>query len=136
MSEYIETSESRFPSTNSYIREIVLPVLPATKLAAPIYTVDLHVHWELEEYLKNNFNAKDNAKEKLDYIVTLTGNVTCAQALPCGQYMQQTWPRTGATTLAAIKYALLQGESREYHQTFPIGNPSSRRQFCISVVRY
>ena len=54
MSEYIETSESRFPSTNSYIREIVLPVLRATKLAAPIYTADLHVHWELEEYLEKN----------------------------------------------------------------------------------
>ena len=136
MSEYIKTSESHAPSMNSYIREIVLPVLPPTKLAAPEYTVHLHVHWELEEYLEEKFDAEDKAKEKLDYIVTLTGDVACAQALPCGEYMQQTWPRTGAATLATIKHALLQGESCEYHQTFPIGNPSSRRQFCTSVVRY
>lgn len=136
MSEYLKTSESRSPSTTSYIRDIVLPVLPATKLAAPTYTVHLHVHWELEECLEEKYNAKGNAKEKLEYIPTLTGEVACAQALPCGQYMEQTWPQTGATTLAAIKSALVGGDRGEYHQTFPIGYPSSRRQICASVVPY
>ena len=84
MSEYTKTSESHFPSMNSYIREIVLPALPPTKMAAPLYTVDLHVPWELEEYIEKEFHAKDNVKEEIDYIVTLTGKVACAQALPCG----------------------------------------------------
>lgn len=118
-----------FPSMKSYIRGIVLPLLPPTDLV-PIYTVALRVHWELEEYLEQEFDAKD----KIDDIVTLTGEVACAQALPCGEYMQQTWPRNGAKTLAAVKYTLVHGSSSEYHQTFPIGKPLSRRQICASLV--
>ena len=112
---------SLFPSMKSYIREIIQPLLPPTN-RFPIYSVTVCVHWELESYLKQGFDADVDISD----IVTLTGEVTRAQALPCGEYMQQTWPRTGADTLTAVKYALKRGNSHKYPQSFPIGNPVPR----------
>ena len=109
-----------FPSMKSYIREIILPLLPATN-RFPIYSVAVRVLWELEEYLFEGFDANVD----IDDIATLTGEVAYAQALPCGEYMQQSSPRTGADTLTAVKYALKRGNSHEYPQSFPIGNPFS-----------
>ena len=106
-------------SMKSYIRATILPVLPRMGLG-PRYTVDLLVHWELEEYLgrKKYFDVEDD----MDGILTLTGKVAHAQALPCGEYMKQSWPRTGAATLAAIKCALKPDDSCdscEYPQPSP-----------------
>ena len=96
------------PSMKSNIQEIILLLLPPTN-RVPIYSVALRVHWELEEYLDKYFDAKDDNGN----IMTLTGEVACAQALPCGEYMQQTWPRTGAATFTAVQYTLLHGSSCE-----------------------
>ena len=100
-----------FPSMKSYIREKVLPLLPSTNLVS-IYTVTLYVHWELEEYLDRDFDANDD----MDDMLTLTGEVQYAQGLPCAGYVKQSWPRTGASTLATIKSALQRGKSCEYPQ--------------------
>lgn len=115
-----------FPSMKSYIREIILPLLPATN-RVPIYSVAVRVHWELEEFLHKEVDAKVDIYNDMYNIITLTGEVAYAQALPCGEYMQQSWPRTGAATLDAIKYALLRGPSCEYPPPLPIGELSSRR---------
>ncbi len=101
-----------FPRVKSYIREVIEPLLPATKLT-PIYTVAVRVHWEIEEYLGQEFGPEDD----IDDIVTLTGDVACAQALPCGDYMRQSWPQTGEATLAAVKHALQKRSSCESHKT-------------------
>ena len=101
-----------FPSMKSYIREKVLPLLPSTNLVS-IHTVTLYVHWELEEYLDRDFDAND----VIDDMLTLTGEVPYAQGLPCAAYVKQSWPRTGAATLAAIKSALQRGKSCEYPQS-------------------
>lgn len=111
-----------FPSMKSYIREIIQPLLLATNLA-PIYSVTVRVHWELEYYLEQEFDAKDDIGD----ILTLTGEVARAQALPCGEYMQQSWPGTGTATLAAVKSVLLHGHSCEYSRSLPIGNRFPRR---------
>ena len=98
-----------FPSMDSYIRDTILPLLPPTNLDS-IYSVVLRVHWELEGYRYTNFDAK----HEMDDIMTLTGEVAYAQALPCREYMRQSWRHTGAATLAAIKNALERGDSCEY----------------------
>ncbi len=106
-----------FPSMKSYIREIIQPLLLATNLA-PIYSVAVRVHWELEYYLEQELDPKDDIGD----ILALTGEVARAQALPCGEYMQQSWPRTGTATLAAVKDILRRGYSCECPQFFPIDN--------------
>ena len=112
---------SMFPSMKSYIREIIQPLLPPTNRFL-IYSVTVWVYWELETYLKQGFDADVDIGD----IVTLTGEVTRAQALPCGEYMQQTWPRTGADTLTAVRYALKRGNSRKCPQTFLSSDPIHR----------
>ena len=112
---------SIYPSMKSYIREIIHPLLPPTN-RLPMYSVAVCVHWELESYLEQGFDEKIDISD----ILTLTGEVTRAQALPCGEYMQQTWSQTGADTLTAVKYALMRGESCEYPGSCPIGKPFLR----------
>ena len=111
-----------YPSMKSRIRETIQPLLPPTN-RLPIYSVAVAVHWELESYLQHEFDEKVDISD----ILTFTGEVTRAQALPCDEYMRQSWPRTGAATLAAIKYALLKGYSCEYPQPLPISDMPSRR---------
>ena len=120
-----------YDNMKSYIREIIQRLLLAPSLA-PRYSVGVRIHWELEHYLEQESDAKDD----IGNILTLTGEVARAQALPCGEYMQQTWPRTGTATLADVKDALLRGWSCGYPRSFPVGNPFSRKQICASLIRY
>ena len=115
-----------FPSMKSYIRENILTSLPATNLA-PICCVAVRVHWELESYLERGFVAKGDIGD----VTTLTGEVARAQALTCGEYMQQAFPETGAATLVAVKDALLQRHSCEYPRTFLSALHSKETNMCL-----
>lgn len=95
-----------FPSTKSYIREVLLPFLPTTILT-PIFSVAVRVNWELQTFLAEEFDPEDDISSML----TITGGISRAQALSCGDYMHQTWPQSGSNTLSAIKYALQAGTS-------------------------
>ena len=106
-----------FPSMKSYIRETILPSL--LPMNSNMYSVAVLVHWELEEYIDHEVDTVYD----IDKVLTLNGELLRAQALPCGEYMQQTWPQTGAATLNAVKWAVLKGYSCEYPRTFLIGNP-------------
>ena len=106
-----------FPSMQSYIRETILPSL--LPMNSNMYSVAILVHWELEEYIDHEVDTVYD----IDKVLTLNGELLRAQALPCGEYMQQTWPQTGAATLNAVKWAVLKGYSCEYPRTFLIGNP-------------
>ena len=102
-----------FPSMRSYIRDTIFPLLPPTN-QEPISSVVVRVHWEVEDYLDKEFDGEDD----IGNIMTVTGDVACAQALPCSEYMQQSWPRTGAAMLAAVKHFLSEGYSSEYPRSF------------------
>lgn len=95
-----------FPSTKSYIREVLLPFLPTTILT-PIFSVAVRVNWELQTFLAEEFDPEDDMSSML----TITGGISRAQALSCGDYMRQTWPKSGSSTLLAIKHALQAGTS-------------------------
>lgn len=90
-----------FPSVKSYVKEIIGPYLRPTKLV-PIYSAIVCVHWELREFLSKEFEATDDISE----MTALTGNLTQAQALTCGDYMRQTWPQSGLQTLEAVKHVV------------------------------
>ena len=98
--------QSVFPSTKSYIREVLLPFLPATALT-PIFSVAVRVKWELQTFLAEEFDPEDDIAS----ILTITGGISRAQALSCEDYMRQTWPQSGSNTLLAIKHALQAGTS-------------------------
>ena len=95
-----------FPSTKSYIREVLLPLLPTTFLS-PIFSVTLRVDWELRKFLAAEFDPDND----ISSVLTITGGMPRAQALSCGDYMRQTWPQSGSHTLLALKYALQAGTS-------------------------
>ena len=101
----------------SYIEKIIYPFMQSTNVA-PLYSVAVRVQWELENFLEQEHNARDDIGD----IMILTGKDTRAQALPCGEYMQQSWPHTGKATLAAVRDALQRGYSCEYPRSFPIGS--------------
>jgi hypothetical protein len=90
-----------FPSTKSYVREIIGPCLRHTKLV-PIYSIVVRVHWELRKFLSQELDAADDISD----MITLTGTLTQAQALTCRAYMRQTWPQSGLQTLEAVKHVL------------------------------
>ena len=118
-----------FPNMKSYIREVIEPSLRVTKLIS-IYSVAIRVHWELEDYIARKFNAEDDVEN----IVTLTSDYARAQALPCGEYMRQSWPQTGAATLAAVKHVLLEGHSCELPRTFCNENFCASKKFLHFLV--
>lgn len=90
-----------FPSTKSYVKEIIGPYLRHTKLV-PIYSIVVRVHWELRKFLIQEPEVANDISD----MITLTGTLTQAQALTCGAYMRQTWPQSGLQTLEAVKHVL------------------------------
>lgn len=99
-----------FPSTRSYIREVLLPSLPAT-ICMPIHSVAVRVSWEIQSFLAVEYSPENDIASML----TITGGISSAQALSCGEYMHQTWAKTGSNTLLAIKRALKTGSSCKCH---------------------
>ena len=95
-----------FPISKSYIREVLLPFLPST-IFIPIFSVAVRVNWDLQVFLAEEFDPEDD----ISSILTITGGTSRAQALPCGEYMCQTWPQSGSNTLLALKHALKAGSS-------------------------
>jgi hypothetical protein len=46
------------------------------------------------------------AEEVIKYAITLTGNMSQAQVMPCGQYLSQVWPSSGSVVLQMVQDAL------------------------------
>ena len=99
-----------FPNTHSYIREVLVPNLPAT-IYLPIYSVVIRVSWAMQSFLAADYSTEHDIASML----TISGGVSSAQALSCGDYMHQTWAKTGFNTLLAIKRALKAGFSCKCH---------------------
>jgi hypothetical protein len=63
------------------------------------------MQWDLEGFIFHQDYAPE-AGDPLWSALTLTGSATQAQALTCSQYMAQTWPATGFSTLSFLKEAM------------------------------
>lgn len=91
---------------NSIRNEINRSFPPVSKISAQRQpdagTSLFRVNWDLaafiveQEYSENNFEAMEEA-------ITLTGSLTDAQALPCIQYLRQTWPLSGEYTFRLLQ---------------------------------
>ncbi|KAF9890017.1 hypothetical protein FE257_006697 [Aspergillus nanangensis] len=99
-----------FPSFNSYVHHQVGPHLRPAKLF-PICSVEVCVYWELPDFLRTELDPADDISQ----MITLTGTLTRAQAITCGDYMRQTWPQSGPHTLEAVIYALKNETSYYQH---------------------
>ncbi|KAH7380806.1 hypothetical protein BKA64DRAFT_221062 [Cadophora sp. MPI-SDFR-AT-0126] len=99
-----------FPSTKSYIREIIGHSLPHTNLI-PIHSMLVRVDCELRKFLSQELDTTADMSE----MMTLTGTLIQAQALPCRAYMDQTWPQSGLQILEVVKYALENDKSYYQH---------------------
>lgn len=62
----------------------------------------VRVHWELREFLSKELEAAHDILE----MTALTGSLTQAQALTCGDYARQTWPQPGPQIPEAAKHVV------------------------------
>lgn len=97
------------------IRSNILRILPNERrvsrhLESKAFTMMLHAAWDPATFLRNEYQVLEKPDEILGRVITLTGSMNNAQALPASDYLKQTWPATGSNVLAAIAEVLRTGE--------------------------
>ncbi|KAK4203407.1 hypothetical protein QBC40DRAFT_317133, partial [Triangularia verruculosa] len=73
------------------------------------YKIYLLADLDLVDFLNKQYTDRPTPKSRAELLstaITLTGNEVDAQALPCVNYIQQTWPITGLYVVNAICSAL------------------------------
>lgn len=81
-----------------------LPPIPEISIKKPIGLVKVLylIRWNPTTFISEQ-QYPGNPQIALERAITLTGTLTHAQALPCLQYMRQTWPMSGERTLRVIQ---------------------------------
>ena len=74
------------------------------------------VAWDPLAFLARE-GYREEPERALGRVICITGSQYIAQALPCREYMRQTWPSTGVQTLALIEK--LVGRPLERHLGMP-----------------
>jgi hypothetical protein len=85
--DYMDSMKRRYRSSKSFCRA----------------TIDI-LDWPLRGFLANEYPDEEDVQ--IGSIITITGCGVDAQALPCSEYMRQTWPTTGLETLKSLQEAL------------------------------
>jgi hypothetical protein len=91
--------------------------MPVFHDAVQKYSAAIKVHWNLKNFLRREFEAREDAD--LGSVITLTGSACYAQATTCEQYMRENWPSTSYNVLQLLRDALL------------CGNASCKLFFCL-----
>jgi len=99
----------------SKIRSAILKTLPSQQyvsrhVESEMHTMVLRVAWEPVAFLEHEYGSSEKPREMLGRVITLTGSMSNAQALPCSDYLSQTWPMTGPHVLAVVGEALQSGD--------------------------
>ncbi|KAL4906232.1 hypothetical protein BDW74DRAFT_151548, partial [Aspergillus multicolor] len=76
----------------------------STSTASTSHIVLFDIGWELLPFIRERHHQSKS--EIVERALTLTGSFTNAQALPCGEYMRQTWPLTAEDILSLMKQAI------------------------------
>ncbi|KAK5994856.1 hypothetical protein PT974_03242 [Cladobotryum mycophilum] len=71
-------------------------------LSPQLYTVHFSSDWDPVSFLEQEFD-EGNSRDLLSQAITVTGDVNTMQALPCEEYIRQTWPITGSNLLKLIQ---------------------------------
>jgi len=88
-----------FPNTNS---------LRGSTQVSPFHARFL-IDWPLRAFLEEQM-ISDSWISSLSSIITLSGSINNAQALTCEEYLDQTWPTTGAHLMRVIEQSLDLGQ--------------------------
>ncbi|KAK3990798.1 hypothetical protein QBC44DRAFT_368771 [Cladorrhinum sp. PSN332] len=105
------TLSSRAPDDAvTKLKTRILDALPKTHAvsstsAATTFTMEFKTRWNIRQFIGQEYRNIGKAVP-LGEIITLTGSPTDAQALPCSQYLEQTWPCTGHEVLSLVQAAL------------------------------
>ncbi|KAF5711522.1 Pfs domain-containing protein [Fusarium mundagurra] len=78
--------------------------------ASKHYKVTFSANWNPDEYLREQFKEPYDLGRLLGETITLTGSITDAQALPCAEYLSQTWPNSGLILLDLLRFSLVSGK--------------------------
>jgi len=81
--------------------------------------------WDPIAFLRDQFEGSWSLGELLGRVITVTGSMEDAQALPCSEYLSQTWPTTGPHILAAVTSSMQTNSS--------ISSRSAERQTPTSL---
>jgi hypothetical protein len=106
--------KSELQSINDTVRIHLAGIKPKGMLATGQEAIFV-VEWDPLKFMEEQGYSGDE-RSILDKIITINGSLHEAQALTCAQYMQQTWPATGADTLGAIVSALAGDRSEFTHK--------------------
>lgn len=105
------------------IRRRILQQLPQTRhlsrqTESETFSIVLRAPWDPLAFLRDQYEGPQDPGELLGRVITLTGSMGDAQALPCSEYLSQTWPTTGPHMLAAVTEALETGEKASSRSTW------------------
>lgn len=75
---------------------------PIERRAYSKVSIAYKVLWEVPRFLKGYFPQS----QRLGNVLTLTGDAKDSQALPCGEYLKNTWPRISEHILQAMEEVL------------------------------
>ena len=95
-------TDSPFPHRPCRTSERVLSQLRPD--ASHSYKVSFEIHWDLVEFMRNQYDDYKNVF--LSSVITITGTAIFAQATTCGQYVRQRWPLKGDAVLEVLQEAL------------------------------
>ncbi|KAI0532303.1 hypothetical protein GGR58DRAFT_517833 [Xylaria digitata] len=106
------------PNTIQTIRHTVTSFLPSThrvsrNMMSESHRVRFNLDWNPLAFLAGQQYIVRPA-EAVDGVITVTGTCKDAQAATCMDYMKQTWPMTGKSTLLLVKQ-VLDGEPGSRH---------------------
>ncbi|KAL4892345.1 hypothetical protein BDV59DRAFT_193855 [Aspergillus ambiguus] len=95
------------PDVRGQVRRSILQCLPISphisrQKPAELLRVSFKISWDPLKFLMDE-EYTGRLEEKIAKVITLTGSATSAQAMTCGQYIQQVWPSTGSSILWLLK---------------------------------
>lgn len=62
----------------------------------PVFTVKISLDWDILGFIHYQDYSTEDMQSPISRSITLSGDGNYVQALPCLEYMQQIWPRTGS----------------------------------------
>lgn len=95
------------PNCMESIRGKIMDSLPrhsrlSRKRSAEAFRMTFHAKWDLLTFINEQMYDAE-ADEAMEIALTLTGSLDNTQALPCGKYLEQTWPNSGQYILQLLK---------------------------------
>lgn len=95
------------PNCMETIRGKIMDSLPrhsrlSRSRSAEAFHMIFHTEWDPLAFVEDQMYDAE-ADEAIEIALTLTGSPNDTQALPCGKYLEQTWPNSGQYILQLIK---------------------------------